>query len=51
MTVEYRSRVRELRQQYRRRYGDDITRAAQGPPFTPGQLAFMRRVFQGRGSR
>ena len=51
MTVDYRSRVRELRQHSRRRYGDQIAQAAQGPPFTPGQLAFMRRVFQSRGRR
>jgi hypothetical protein len=46
--TEDRAGVRRLRRLYRRQFADQIEAAAAGPPFTPSQLAFMRRVVQTR---
>lgn len=47
--VQYRSTVAKLREQYRKEFPDHIARVAeQAPPFTAGQMAFLRRCIRHR---
>ena len=47
--AQYRSTVAKLREQYRKEFPDHIARVAeQAPPFTAGQMAFLRRCIRHR---